>query len=95
MMRHELTGSVRLAMKLPMQGNASNAAWSGRRAVRAATVVTKGVLIAGALAVSGCISVKAPDKPIVIELNINIKQEVIYRLAADAANTIESNPEIF
>lgn len=43
----------------------------------------------------GCISVTAPEKPIVIELNINIKQEVIYRLAADAANTIDSNPEIF
>ena len=35
------------------------------------------------------------NKPIVIELNINIKQEVIYRLAADAANTVESNPDIF
>lgn len=49
----------------------------------------------GALALGGCVSVNAPDKPIVIELNINIKQEVIYRLAADAANTIESNPGIF
>ena len=37
----------------------------------------------------------APDKPIVIELNINIKQEVIYRLSADAANTIEKNRDIF
>ncbi len=63
---------------------------SGWRAVRAATM-----LVAGPLALSACISVKAPDKPIVIELNINIKQEVIYRLSADAANTIESNPEIF
>lgn len=44
---------------------------------------------------SGCISVKAPDKPIVIELNINIKQEVVYKLAADAGSTIEKNPEIF
>ena len=43
----------------------------------------------------GCITVKAPDKPIVIELNINIKQEVIYRLAADAAQTIDKNAEIF
>jgi hypothetical protein len=49
----------------------------------------------GALALGGCISVKAPDKPIVIELNINIKQEVVYRLAQDANNTIESNPDIF
>lgn len=49
----------------------------------------------GAVALSGCISVKAPDKPIVIELNINIRQEVVYRLAQDAKNTIQSNPEIF
>ena len=53
------------------------------------------VLMAGAMMLSGCVSVTAPDKPIVIELNINIKQEVIYRLAADAANTVESNPDIF
>lgn len=53
------------------------------------------VLMSGGLALSGCISVNAPEKPIVIELNINIKQEVIYRLAADAVNTIEDNPDIF
>lgn len=53
------------------------------------------MLIAGSAALSGCISVNAPDKPIVIELNINIKQEVIYRLAADAANTIKENSDIF
>lgn len=43
----------------------------------------------------GCITVNAPAKPIVIELNINIKQEVVYRLAADAGKTIESNKDIF
>ena len=46
-------------------------------------------------AVAGCINVAAPDEPIVIELNINIRQEVIYRLAEDAANTIEENEDIF
>ncbi len=55
--------------------------------------------MAGAMAaaglLAGCISLTAPDKPIVIELNINIKQEVIYRLAADAAKTVEENPDIF
>lgn len=44
---------------------------------------------------SGCISVNAPSEPIVIELNINITQEVIYRLAADAGNTIDENADIF
>jgi YnbE-like lipoprotein len=53
------------------------------------------VLLAATLAIAGCVSVKAPDKPIVIELNINIKQEVIYRLAADAGNTIDNNRDIF
>ena len=47
------------------------------------------------LALGGCVTVQAPDKPIVIELNVNIRQEVIYRLAADAKNTIEENKDIF
>ena len=51
--------------------------------------------VLASLGVSGCVSVNAPDKPIVIELNINIKQEVIYRLSGDAKNTIDENPEIF
>ncbi|WP_374405868.1 YnbE family lipoprotein [Pelagerythrobacter sp.] len=53
------------------------------------------LVVAGSLALGGCISVEAPDKPIVIELNINIRQEVIYRLAEDAGNTIENNADIF
>lgn len=44
---------------------------------------------------AGCVTVKAPDKPIVIELNVNIRQEVIYRLAADAKTTVEENADIF
>ena len=51
--------------------------------------------VLGAVALAGCVSVKAPDKPIVIELNINIRQEVVYRLAEDAKNTIKDNPGIF
>jgi hypothetical protein len=49
----------------------------------------------GSSLAGGCISVNAPDKPIVIELNINVKQEVIYRLAPNAQNTIEENSDIF
>ena len=85
----ELTARPVLARSLSMQGIGNKAGWSGRRALRA------GVMAMGLVALSGCISVSAPDKPIVIELNINIKQEVIYRLAAEAASTIEANPEIF
>ncbi len=64
--------------------------WSSPRPYIAAAI-----LLAGSMTLGGCISVNAPDKPIVIELNINIKQEVIYRIAADAANTITENPDIF
>jgi len=53
------------------------------------------VLVAGLAALSGCISVNAPDKPIVIELNINISQEVVYKLAPDVKANIEENPGIF
>lgn len=58
--------------------------------------IARGVMVLpGSLALAGCITVNAPSEPIVIELNINITQEVIYRLAADAGNTIEENADIF
>lgn len=58
--------------------------------------VTAGVMaVLGSALASGCISVNAPNEPIVIELNINITQEVIYRLAGDVQQNIEANPEIF
>ena len=53
------------------------------------------VVALGSMLTGGCITVKAPDKPIVIELNINIKQEVVYRLAGDASQTIDKNKDIF
>ena len=53
------------------------------------------VAVLGSALAGGCVSVDAPDKPIVIELNINIKQEVIYRLAEDVRQNIDENPEIF
>lgn len=69
---------------------------TGSKGSRPSTGAMLRILPLGALAaLGGCISVKAPEKPIVIELNINIKQEVVYRLARDANATIESNPEIF
>lgn len=63
-----------------------------RRARRAGTLGA--AILAGGL-LQGCINIAAPEAPIVIELNINIRQEVIYRLAADAANTIDENADIF
>lgn len=55
----------------------------------------RAIILLGAMLPTACINVTAPEEPIVIELNINIRQEVIYRLAADAGNTIKENEEIF
>lgn len=42
-----------------------------------------------------CVNVTAPDKPIEINLNINVTQEVVYRLDGEAKSLIKSNPGIF
>jgi PBP1b-binding outer membrane lipoprotein LpoB len=47
------------------------------------------------MALAGCVSINAPDKPIEINLNINVKQEVVYRLDNQAKTVIQSNPGIF
>jgi hypothetical protein len=44
---------------------------------------------------AGCIQVRAPDKPIEINLNVKIQQEVVVRLQQDAKDLIENNPELF
>lgn len=48
-----------------------------------------------ASALPGCVQVSAPDKPIVINLNIAIRQEVLYRLDQASKQVIEENSEIF
>ena len=47
------------------------------------------------LASAACVNVSAPDKPIEINLNINVTQEVVYRLDNDAKTVIQQNPGIF
>ncbi|MDM7955552.1 YnbE family lipoprotein [Blastomonas sp.] len=53
------------------------------------------IALAAAGVLGGCVTVSAPDKPIVINLNINIKQEVVYRLDGKAKAVIDENAEIF
>jgi hypothetical protein len=48
-----------------------------------------------ALLLPACITVKAPDKPIEINLNVKVQQEVVVRLQKDAQDLIENNPELF
>lgn len=89
MMHPQLTLRALPATLRVMQGIGQMIKGSGRRAVRA------GVLVAGAMMLPGCVTVAAPDKPIVIELNINIKQEVVYKLDKGVTDLIEKNSEIF
>jgi hypothetical protein len=51
------------------------------------------VLLAAPL--GGCISVKTPEKPIEINLNVNIQQEVLVRLQRDVDQLIRDNPDAF
>lgn len=52
-------------------------------------------VMTGMSALAGCVQIDTPDKPIEINLNINIRQEVVYRLDGDAKKLIEQNSEIF
>ncbi|HEU0311661.1 MAG TPA: YnbE family lipoprotein [Sphingomicrobium sp.] len=47
------------------------------------------------LPLGGCISVSPPDKPIEINLNVTIQQEVLVRLQRDVEQLIQENPEAF
>lgn len=85
MIRSELTQARAAATSLRMQVPAKSKTGASRWLLG----------MAGAATMGGCVTVEAPDKPIVIELNINIRQEVIYRLAEDAGRTIEENEDIF
>jgi len=46
-------------------------------------------------ALTACISVKTPDKPIEINLNVVIRQEVLVRLQRDVDQLIQQNPDAF
>ena len=57
-----------------------------------------GRLLAAAAALAplaGCVEVTAPDRPIEINLNINIRQEVVVRLQEDVRELIQQNPGVF
>lgn len=57
----------------------------------------QGTVVAGlaAMGLAGCVQIETPDKPIEINLNINIKQEVVLRLDSKAKELVEQNGSIF
>jgi hypothetical protein len=55
-------------------------------------------LIATAGLVAACnptVKVEAPDKPIVINLNVKIEQEVRIKVDKDVENLVNANPALF
>ena len=55
-------------------------------------------LIFAAIGLAGCnptVKVEAPDKPIVINLNIKIDQEVRVKVDKDVEILVNSNPNLF
>jgi hypothetical protein len=58
--------------------------------------ISNAALVAAALgSLGGCVQVAAPERPIEINLNINIRQEVVVRLQEDARELIQNNPGVF
>jgi len=74
--------------------------------VKGALVPTSPTLVRGAAAIlllaapvlQGCnptVKVEAPDKPIVINLNVKIEQEVRVKVDKDVESLVNSNPNLF
>ena len=51
--------------------------------------------LSAAAGLAGCVNVAAPERPIEINLNITIRQEVVVRLQQDAQQLIQNNPGVF
>ncbi len=53
--------------------------------------------LGASLSAAACIPVRlqAPDEPIEINLNVNIRQEVIVRLEGEARDLLQDNPDLF
>ena len=47
------------------------------------------------LPLASCVTVKTPEKPIEINLNVKIEQEVLVRLQRDVDTLIKNNPDTF
>ena len=59
---------------------------------------TAATLLLAATAVAGCnptVKVEAPDKPIVINLNVKIEQEVRVKVDKDVESLVNNNPNLF
>ncbi|GAB2175193.1 hypothetical protein DLREEDagr8_07510 [Dongia sp. agr-C8] len=75
-----------------------NRAHSAPRIHSGATAAAVLALFAVGALVAGCnptVKVEAPDKPIVINLNVKIEQEVRIKVDKDVENLVNDNPNLF
>lgn len=62
---------------------------------RAGKAVVPLAAIAFLSTLTGCVQVSAPERPIEINLNINIRQEVVVRLTEDVRELKQREPGVF
>ena len=55
----------------------------------------RGLVVVAAAMLGGCIQVTAPEKPIEINLNVTIRQEVVVSLRDDVKNLDKQFPGVF
>jgi len=70
----------------------------GRKADHRLRLALPTILLLLAASATGCnptVKVEAPDKPIVINLNVKIEQEVRVKIDKDVDNLIKSDPNLF
>lgn len=65
---------------------------TGRRLMALGLALT---LAAAGAACTPTLRIEASDKPITINLNVKIDQEIRYRLDKDLEDTIAANPDLF
>jgi len=65
--------------------------WFGKLHLATAVAMTASALVA----CTPTVKVEAPDKPIVINLNIKIEQEVRVKIDREVEDLLKKNPDIF
>ena len=66
-----------------------------RSAARIATGAVLASFVVGLSACNPTVKVEAPDKPIVINLNVKIEQEVRVKVDKDVESLVNNNPNLF
>jgi len=59
------------------------------------TLAAGAMLVLGVAACNPTVKVEAPDKPIVINLNVKIEQEVRIKVDKDVESLVNNNPNLF